>query len=197
MPSIDWSLLLNPGHWFDGNPGSASVWYWIPGLIFLAAVGAGLYSYYYLRTRRFAAHALHARMIEVVGIAAISYGLWGLFLLLMRFWGVGLLSARILLYLTLLAGLGLIGYALYWYRKEYPTRLRTHLREEERKRFLPTPKAGRPKPKPVPANNTVKKQTGNRAGGKPSGQAGKPKPGPNAAAKKQPPAAGSPAGGNK
>lgn len=188
MPPLDLSLLLNPGHWFNGNPGSASGWYWIPAVIFLATTIGGFYSYYYLRDHRFAGHALHARMAEVVGIAAISFGLWGLFLLLLRFLGVGLISARIVLYLTLLAGLGMIGYAIYWYSKKYPTRLRAHLREEERKRFLPTPKAGRPKPKPATANGNAKK---------PAAPAGKTKPAPSVPVKKQSPAAGGPAGTKK
>jgi hypothetical protein len=195
MPSIDWSLLLNPGHWFNGDPGSASIWYWIPGLIFLAALGAGLYSYYFLRTRRFATHALHARMAEVFGIAAISYGLWGLFLLLMRFWGIGLLSARILLYLTLAAGLGLIGYAIYWYRKNYAARLHTHMTEEVRKRFLPTPKASRPKPRPAMANGAAKNPGPGRAGGKPGTHGGKHKAALTAPGKQQPPSTGAPASG--
>ena len=197
MPPLDLSLLLNPSNWFNGNPGSASGWYWIPAIIFLAATAGGFYSYFYLRDRRFAAHGLHARLAEVAGIAAISFGLWGLFLLLMRFWDVGLLSARILLYLTLLAGVGMAGYAIYWYSKVYPARLHAHLREEERKRFLPTPKAGRPKPKPATVNGAAKQPAAGRPGGKPAAHAGKNKPTPKASVKKQPPAAGGPAGGKK
>ena len=197
MPPLDLSLLLNPGHWFDGNPGSASGWYWIPAFLFFAAVAAGLYSYYYLRGRRFTTHALHARMAEVAGIAAISFGLWGLFLLLMRFLGVGLLSARILVYLTLLAGIGMIGYAIYWYSKKYPAKLHAHLREEERKRFLPTPKAGRPKPKPSTGSNAVKKPGADRPGDKPATHAGKNQRAAKGPVKKQPTVAGSPAAGKK
>jgi hypothetical protein len=197
MPSIDWSLLLDPGHWFDGNPGSASGWYWIPGLIFLAALGAGLYSYYYLRARRFASHSLHAHLAEVAGIAGISFGLWGLFLLLMRFWGVGLLSARILLYLTLLAGVGMIGYAIFRIRKDYPASLQAYTREEERKRFLPAPKAGRPKPKPAIANGAAKNPAAGRPGEKPVAHAGKHKPASKGPAHKKPQAAAVPAGGKK
>jgi hypothetical protein len=197
MLPLDVSLLLNPGHWFDGNPGSASSWYWIPALVFLVSIAAGFYSYYYLRERRFAAHPLHARMADVAGIAAIAYGFWGLFLLLMRFLGVGLLSARLLLYLTLLAGLGMIGYAIYWYSKEYPARLRTHLREEERKRFLPTPKAGRPKPKQATGNAAGKKPAAGRPGGKPAAQTGKNRPAPTVTVKQQPAVPGGPAAGKK
>ncbi len=197
MPPLDFSLLLNPGHWFDGNPGSASAWYWIPAVIFLAATIAGFYGYSYLRTNRFATHALHARMAEVSGIAAISFGLWGLFLLLMRFLGVGLLSTRIVLYLTLLAGVGMVGYAIYWYSRHYAGRLRAQQREEERKRYLPTPKAGRPKPKPATANGSAKKGAVERAGGKPAGPASKDKPNPKASARPQAPAAGNPAAGKK
>lgn len=190
MSPLDLSLLLNPAHWFDGNPGSASAWYWIPAVIFLVATVGGFYSYSYLRTHNFATHALHARMAEIVGIAAVSFGLWGLFLLLMRFLGVGLLSARIVLYLTLLAGVGMIGYAIYWYSKEYAGRLRAQLREEERKRFLPTPKAGRPKPKPATSNGSAKKPGTSQPGGKN-------KPAPKAPAKQQSPAASVPTAGKK
>jgi hypothetical protein len=197
MPPLDFSLLLDPGHWFNGNPGSASAWYWIPALIFLAAAGGGLYGYSYLRSRRFATHSLHARMAEVAGIAAVSFGLWGLFLLLMRFWNVGLLSARILLYLTLLAGLGLIGYAVYWYRKQYSAKLTAYLREEEHKRFLPTPKAGRPKPKPAIANGAIKKPGAGQQDGKPAHHGGKRHPQGKGQSKKQPGAPGGPAAGKK
>jgi hypothetical protein len=197
MPPLDLSLLLNPGHWFDGNPGSASGWYWIPALIFIAAIGAGFYSYYYLKARRFATHALHARMAEVAGIAGISFGFWGLFLLLIRFLGVGLLSARLLLYLTLLAGVGIVVYAIYWYVKKYPARLQAHLRDEERKRFLPTPKAGRPKPKPSTAGNAARKPGADRPGGKPPAHGGKSQPSAKGPAKKQAPAAGNATAGKK
>jgi hypothetical protein len=190
MPPLDLSLLLNPGHWFDGNPGSASGWYWIPAFIFLAVVAAGFYSYYYLKARRFATHALHARMAEVAGIAALSIGFLGLFLLLMRFLGIGLLSARLLLYLTLLAGVGMIGYAIFWYNKKHPAKLQAHLREEERKRFLPTPKAGRTKPKSATGNASSKKPGADRPGGKSH-------PATKGPAKKQPAATGSPATGKK
>jgi hypothetical protein len=197
MPPLDLSLLLNPGHWFDGNPGSASGWYWIPAFIFLAAVAAGFYSYFYLKDRRFATRQLHARMAEVAGIAAISFGFWGLFLLLIRFLGVGLLSARLLLYLTLLAGVGMIGYAIYWYIKRYPAKLLAHLKEEDRKRYLPTPKAGRTKPRPAIAVGAAKKPAADRPGGKPAAHAGKNRPSSKGPGKKQPTAAGSPAAGKK
>ena len=143
MPSLDLSLLLNPSHWMDGDPGAPSAWYWLLVVLFAALSVAGGVTYSYLRTGRFAGHGLHSRMAEVAGMAMASLGLWGLFLMLMRFLGIGLLSARILVYLTLLAGLGMAAYAIYFWLRRYPARLAAYVREEERKRYLPTPKSAR------------------------------------------------------
>jgi len=145
MPALDLSLLFNPGHWFDVNPGAPSAYYWALVLAFVILAVAGGVSYWYLRTKRFGGHTLHARLAEVGGIAGLSVGLWALFLLLMRFLGVSVLSARVLLYVTILGVLGLGAYGVYYYLRLYPSRLAAYVREEERKRFLPTSKSkGRP-----------------------------------------------------
>ena len=143
MPPLDFSLLLNPAHWFDGNPGSASAWYWIPAVIFLALTVAGFYSYSYLRTGTIR----HPRAARPHGRGrrhrSLSFGLWGLFLLLMRFLGVGLLSARIVLYLTLLAGAGhdrlchLLGTA------RNPTRLAAYVARRSASDSSPPPRSAR------------------------------------------------------
>ncbi len=140
MPPLDLSGLLNPSHWFDGNPGSPSPYYLILVVVFALLTVAGGVSYYYLRPGRFRDHALRARLAEVVGVVSISLGLWGLFLLFMRYLNVGILSARVLLYLTILVVLGLAGYFVYFYLRRYPSMLATYHREEEHKRFLPKPK---------------------------------------------------------
>ena len=77
MPSLDLSLLLNPSHWIDGDPGSASAWYWLLVVLFAALSVAGGVSYSYLRPGSFAGHALHARMAEVAGMAMPSWGCGG------------------------------------------------------------------------------------------------------------------------
>jgi hypothetical protein len=143
MPPLDLSLLISPAHWLDGSPGSPSAWYWLLVVLFATLAVAGGISYSYLRPTRFRAHALHARLAEIAGMTAASLGLLGLFLLLMRFLNAPLLSARLLLYLTLLATLGSGGYGVYWYIRVYPGRLAAYRKEEERKRFLPQPKAAR------------------------------------------------------
>ena len=68
MPPLDLSGLLNPSHWFDGNPGSPSPYYLILVVFFVLMGVAGGGSYYYLRPTRFRDHALHARLAEVVGM---------------------------------------------------------------------------------------------------------------------------------
>ena len=158
MPPLDLSLLLNPEHWFNGSPGPASAWYWILFAFFLVVAAAGGVIYWVLRPGRYAGNTLHARMAEVAGIAAVSYGLWGLFLLLVRALGIGLLSARLLMYLTLLAAVGLLAYAVYYQMKFYPLRLAAYNKEQERKRFLPTPKGSRPAPKPATLQAQAKKR---------------------------------------
>lgn len=153
MPPLDPALWFSPTHWFDGNPGPASAWYWLLAALFTVVAVAGLVLYWYIRPRQHAGHTLHNRMAEVAGIASVSWALWGLFLLLVRFLGIGLLSARLLMYLTLLGGVGMAAYVGYYRYKLYPARLQAYEREEERKRFMPKPKAARPggaraKPKP-------------------------------------------------
>ncbi len=157
MSPLDPSLWLNPAHWLDGNPGSPSPYYLILVVFFALLAVAGGVSYSYLRPGRFRDHALHARLAEVVGMVAASLGLWGLFLLLMRYLNVGILSARILLYLTLLAVLGFAGYLIYFYFKRYPAKLTEYVRGEERKRFLPKPKE-KGKPSQPAATAYVKKK---------------------------------------
>jgi hypothetical protein len=140
MSPLDLSQLFTPSHWFDGDPGSPSAYYLLLVIFFAALAVAGGVIYWYLRPRRFAANALHSRMAEVSGVAGVSLGLLGLFLLLMRYLTVTILSARLLLYLTLLAVLVLAGYAIYFYVKRYPAMLADQKRDEERKRFMPKPK---------------------------------------------------------
>lgn len=158
MPPLRWELLLNPAHLFDGNPGPPSPYYWFLVAFFALLSVTGGISYSYLRPGRFKDHALHARIAEVVGMVSASLGLWGLFLLLMRFLNVGILSARILLYVTLLAALGLIGYFGYFYLRRYPVMLKDYLREEERRRYMPAPK----KAKSAPAVASLAKKKGRR-----------------------------------
>lgn len=159
MPSLDLSRLLNPAHWMDGNPGAPSSWYWLLVVFFAALSVAGGITYSYLRPNRYAGHSLHFRMAEVVGMALASLGLWGLFLMLVRFLGIGFVSARILVYLTLLGAVALAIYAVYWRVRQYPARLTAYLRDEERKRYLPTPKAARANNKPLQGATAAKKKT--------------------------------------
>jgi hypothetical protein len=152
MPPLDPAQWFNLEHWFDGNPGPPSAWYWLFLVFYVLVAVAGMVLYWYIRPRQYAGHTLHNRMAEVAGIASVSWAVWGMLLLGVRALGIGLLSARLLTLLTMLGGVGLAGYAAYFYYKLYPPRLETYRREEERKRFMPKPKAARPggasRPKP-------------------------------------------------
>ncbi len=128
--------LLDLGRWFTPFPGP-------PGPLYLVATGAfliwtiasvGLYAG---RRRFFAGNGALIGMATRFGPYGIAIGVVGLFLLAMRYLDFPYLDARFLLYLTILAAIGYLGFLAYYLRRRYPARLAAVRAEELRRRYTP------------------------------------------------------------
>ena len=134
--------LLEVGRWFDGFPGP-------PGPLYLVAVVAFLFwtlasgYLYFTRRKVFVGNGALIGMVTRLGPYAIAIGLLGLFLLLMRYLGIPYLSIRFLLYLTIVAAVGYVGFIVYYLRVRYPRRVAEVRAFEMRRRYSPQPKRGK------------------------------------------------------
>jgi hypothetical protein len=90
----------------------------------------------YLRRRQlFAGNGALIGLTTRYGPYAITIGCVGLFLLLMRYLGVPYIDMRFLLYLTVLAAIGFLGFLAYYLRWRYPARLAAVRAEEQRRKY--------------------------------------------------------------
>ena len=128
------SKLLDLSRWFAPFPEP-------PGSIYLVAVVVfGLWTIasvllYVRRRQLFAGNGALIGMGTRFGPWAILIGGIGLFLLLMRYLGVPYISIRFLLYVTILAAIGYVGFLIYYLRRRYPGRLAAVRAEEQRRRY--------------------------------------------------------------
>jgi len=134
--------LLDVGRWFDAFPGEPSQIYLVAVVFFLiwTIVSA---SVYYFRRKIFAGNGALIGMATRFGPYAIAIGLAGLFLLAMRYAGIPYISIRFLLYVTILAAIGYVGFLVYYLVRHYPARLAEVRAAEMRRRYAPERKRGK------------------------------------------------------
>ena len=136
---MDFAKLLQVGRWLEPFPGS-------PSAIYLVAVAAfvvwtiACMVLYIGRRRIFAGRGALIGMTKRLGGYAIAIGWVGLFFLAMRYLAVPYLDVRFLLYLTILAAIGYLGFIAYYVRRHYPTRVAEVKAHDLRRRYAPTPK---------------------------------------------------------
>ncbi len=134
--------LLDLGHWFDAIPGQPSQIYLVAVIGFTVWTIASIYLYYF-RRKIFAGNGALIGMATRFGPYAIAIGLIGLFLLAMRYAGIPYISVRFLLYVTILAAIGYLGFLVYYLRRRYPARLAEVRAAELRRRYAPERKRGK------------------------------------------------------
>lgn len=134
--------LLEAGHWFNPFPGPPSSLYLLATTGFVLWTVASLFLYYF-RRQIFAGNGALIGILTRFGPAAIAIGLTGLFLLAMRYAGIPYLSIRFLLYLTILAAIGYLGFLVYYFLRRYPARLAEVRAAELRRRYAPERKRGK------------------------------------------------------
>ena len=120
--------------WFTPFPTAPST------LDLVAVVFFGLWTIasiaiYVRRRQLFAGNGALIGVITRFGPYAITIGVVGLFLLLMRYLSVPYISIRFLLYLTAISALGFVVFLVYYFRQRYPSRLAAIRAEELRRRY--------------------------------------------------------------
>lgn len=135
-------VLLDVGHWFDAFPGEPSQIYLVAVIAFTIWTIGSVYVYYF-RRKIFAGNGALIGMATRFGPYAIAIGLIGLFLLAMRYAGIPYISIRFLLYVTILAAVGYLGFLAYYLRCRYPARLAEVRAAEMRRRYAPERKRGK------------------------------------------------------
>ena len=152
MPPINWDRLLDPGHWLDPNPGPPSAYYYFVFLFFVLGLSVCFYLYFYHARRRLAGFPLQQQVVQNVGTrGGIAFAV-GLVLVGLRMLEVPFLSARILLYLDILALLALGAYLAYYLIARYHIDRAEYLARAQRQRPI-TP---RPRPRAAPGRRKRK-----------------------------------------
>ncbi len=113
--------LLSSGQLFDPNPGAPSPYYAVVGFIFAVVLGGSI-SLFLRREKLAAGKSELLRLMTRIAIAGMAVGGVGVVLTLARFLAIPVLSMRILLYLTIVAAVGLAIYLIYYTRRVYPRR---------------------------------------------------------------------------
>ncbi|HLH74918.1 MAG TPA: hypothetical protein VKX96_16650 [Chloroflexota bacterium] len=139
---MQFSKLLDVGRWFDAFPGPPGPLYLVAVAFFLIWTLASVYLYFF-RRKVFAGNGALIGMMTRFGGYAIAIGLVGLFLLAMRYAGIPYLSIRFLLYVTILAAIGYLGFIVYYLRMRYPARLAEVRAFEMRRRYSTERKRGK------------------------------------------------------
>ncbi len=151
------------GNWLADT--SWSMAYHVPLLAVFVALGvAALVLYFYFSRRRYAGHALNARLTEflagILGAASVA----GLLLVLCALVPIPFLSMPIWPLILVVALLGFAGFAVWYYLRRYPARRAAYEREAVKQRYMP---AERPRtrrtapskpPRPSPANQRRRKK---------------------------------------
>lgn len=140
MTPLDLSLLFDLAHWFDGGPGFPSEYYYPVAALYLIGLAAGLFLYFAYARRKFREHRLKRRVSETASIWAIALALAGLLLLGLRFATVPYLSARVFLYVTIIASIGSLAYLVFYWYKLYPKRLTSYEARVLHARYASRPK---------------------------------------------------------
>jgi hypothetical protein len=139
MPQLQPGLFF--GQLFDGNPVTPSFLYYIYGLIFLAALAAGVYGYLFIRPH--ASHKVRRQYAELFSGIAIGLGAVGCILIILRFVGVPIISARILTYLWLVATVAFGLFTWFFYYRILPQRVHRYEQATLRLQFRPRAKSAK------------------------------------------------------
>jgi hypothetical protein len=136
------SKLIDPSRWFQPFPEAPGALYIVVAVAFIIWTIASILVY--MRRRQlFAGNGALIGIVTRFGPYAITIGAIGLFLLAMRYLGVPYISIRFLLYVTVLAAIGYLGFLVYYLRWRYPSRLAAVRAEELRRRYAASRKKRR------------------------------------------------------
>lgn len=130
--------LFSAEHLFDPNPGPPSVYYGIVGFFFAVIFGATLSTYLRYRQHPWGPPTLVKKVSRALVVGMILGGI-GVILVIARFFTIPFLSMRIILYLWIITTLGLLGYAIYYVRRVYPTKKVAYQQAYARSRYMPKP----------------------------------------------------------
>ncbi|MBI2953270.1 MAG: hypothetical protein HYY30_03075 [Chloroflexi bacterium] len=135
---MDLSQLLSSEHWFNPNPGSPSIAYSVLAFVFAVVLGASIFLY--VRKRHlFGEHSLRLKLAGQAAIIGAVLGAIGLALVFLRFFLVPYLSARFLVYATLIVLTGFVVYYAYYLLRVFPSKLVSYEAQSMRKRYMPKP----------------------------------------------------------
>jgi hypothetical protein len=132
--------FLNPTQWFwDPRPGPPSTFLLVLGDLFLLLLLAAL-ALYALAPRLVGGHRLRTellrRLATALAIIGALGGLWGL----ARALGSPLMAKPLWLWLIVFALVGVVAYAIYYWRTRYPSELQAWDERERRRRWAPAPR---------------------------------------------------------
>lgn len=139
---FDLRKFVEVGRWFSPFPGPPGPLYLVLGLFFVVLV-VGSILLYVFRARIFAQKPVLKGMVTRFGWYPFWIGVTGLLLLAARYGQVPYFDMRILLYLTVLAALGFIGFIVYYLRARYPRRVAEWRAFELRRKYAPEPRRKR------------------------------------------------------
>ncbi len=129
--------LLDPGYLFDLNPGPPSDWYAIVAAIFAVVLLVAQGLYHFWAKSAFAQNAYLLRLARIVVMLAGAVSSVAILLVIARYLTLPFLSMRFLLLLTILVGIGLAAYFVYYMVKIFPMKTAMLARESIRQRYLP------------------------------------------------------------
>lgn len=156
MPPLD--QLFSADHLFNPEPGAPSAIYGVIGILYLLVLAVSVAGYV-ARQQLFAGHRLKVKLAERVTTVGMIVGALGFILVVLRYFGVPVLSARIILYIVVLVSLLLVAYFVYYLLARYPARRAAYEAEELRRRYLPRPK---PRPAAIPSRQVHGRKKGKK-----------------------------------
>jgi len=148
------------GNWLANTPWIMA--YHTPLLAVFVALGvAALVLYFYFSRRRYAGHALNARLTGFLAGVLGAASVVGLLLLLCALVPVPFFSMPIWLLILIAALLGFAGFAIWYYLQRYPARRAAYEREAVKQRYMPSerPRTRRTAPsRSTPSNQRRRKK---------------------------------------
>ncbi|MER3405910.1 MAG: hypothetical protein C4289_12740, partial [Chloroflexota bacterium] len=134
------TMLTEWRQYFLDEPGPIT-WAWASLVTFFATALLATLFFTYIYGIMLDAHRLHRGINRRILYWGAGLNALGLGLLFWRLLGWGLLNRRIFPFAVLLTEVALLVYALYYMHTTYRIRLAEYRAEEERRRYLPRPKA--------------------------------------------------------
>ena len=131
--------LLNPARLLANHPPSTHPFYVTLGVFFVLLLVGSLVAYA-LAPRLLRRHVIRVRYFRYLMTALAIVGGLGAFWVLCRMVGAPLFAYPLWLWVTLLSLVGVLGYALYYWRRRYPAKLSADEETMRRRRWMPTPR---------------------------------------------------------